>query len=130
MVPLAVVPLAFQSITEKCSFSETVQTGSGYIRFYAKNAPSSDININLSLLLPSGNMIDSSVEYVLPTATASRLGGVKIGGGVDVQEDGTISVSAEGITKYVTDSLTAPSDTGKRKLIKFSTKINGITPLK
>lgn len=32
--------------------------------------------------------------YVLPTATASRLGGVKIGSGISVEEDGTIS--AEG----------------------------------
>lgn len=34
--------------------------------------------------------------YTLPTATASRLGGVKIGAGVTVQEDGTISVSGGG----------------------------------
>lgn len=32
-------------------------------------------------------------SYVLPTATADRLGGVKVGSGVTVQEDGTISVS-------------------------------------
>lgn len=34
--------------------------------------------------------------YTLPTATASRLGGVKIGSGVTVEEDGTISVSGGG----------------------------------
>ena len=34
--------------------------------------------------------------YVLPTATAERLGGVKIGDGVNVSEDGTISVSGGG----------------------------------
>lgn len=33
-------------------------------------------------------------SYVLPTATADRLGGVKVGSGVTVQEDGTISVYA------------------------------------
>lgn len=31
--------------------------------------------------------------YVLPTATANRLGGVKIGDGINVENDGTISVS-------------------------------------
>lgn len=31
--------------------------------------------------------------YVLPTATANRLGGVKIGEGINVENDGTISVS-------------------------------------
>lgn len=34
--------------------------------------------------------------YTLPPATASRLGGVKIGSGVTVQPDGTISVSGGG----------------------------------
>ena len=34
--------------------------------------------------------------YTLPTATASRLGGVKIGSGVSVEDDGTISVSGGG----------------------------------
>ena len=35
-------------------------------------------------------------QYELPTATANRLGGVKIGTGVNVAEDGTISVEASG----------------------------------
>jgi len=34
--------------------------------------------------------------YVLPTATASRLGGVKIGSGINVEEDGTISAGGGG----------------------------------
>lgn len=38
--------------------------------------------------------------YVLPTATADRLGGVKIGSGINVEEDGTISASGGGTTDY------------------------------
>lgn len=38
--------------------------------------------------------------YVLPTATADRLGGVKIGSGISVEEDGTISASGGGVAKY------------------------------
>lgn len=34
-------------------------------------------------------------SYVLPTATASRLGGVKIGDGIDVATDGTISANVD-----------------------------------
>ena len=37
-------------------------------------------------------------SYTLPTATASVLGGVKIGAGVSVTEDGTISVASSGFT--------------------------------
>lgn len=40
--------------------------------------------------------------YTLPTATANRLGGVKIGNGVTVQDDGTISVSGGG-SSFVPD---------------------------
>ena len=34
--------------------------------------------------------------YVLPTATANRLGGVKVGSGLTVEEDGTLSASGGG----------------------------------
>lgn len=48
-----------------------------------------------------GDMFENSGGgggYVLPSATASRLGGVKIGSGVNVAEDGTISVPSGSIT--------------------------------
>lgn len=35
-------------------------------------------------------------SYVLPTATANRLGGVKVGNGLEVAEDGTLSTSGGG----------------------------------
>jgi hypothetical protein len=35
----------------------------------------------------------ASASYTLPTATSSRLGGVKIGANINVTNDGTISVS-------------------------------------
>ena len=36
--------------------------------------------------------------YVLPTATANRLGGIKVGDNLTVQEDGTLSASGGGYT--------------------------------
>lgn len=47
----------------------------------------------------------------LPIASASTLGGVKIGDGVSVDEDGTISVSGE--IKYYDGTLNSKSYTGK-----------------
>jgi len=38
--------------------------------------------------------------YVLPTATDTRLGGVKIGDGIDVDSAGTISVSGSDVANY------------------------------
>ena len=68
-------------------------------------------------------------SYTLPTATASRLGGVKIGSGVSVADDGTISVSGGGggtltqrtetITSGSTlhDVATIPVETNKTYII-------------
>ena len=50
--------------------------------------------------------------YVLPTATAERLGGVKIGSGISVEEDGTISASGSGGTSDYTDLTNKPSING------------------
>lgn len=40
-------------------------------------------------------------SYVLPTATASRLGGVKIGSGINVASDGTISAEGGGSGQFI-----------------------------
>ena len=47
----------------------------------------------------------SGGSYTLPTATASRLGGVKIGTGISVEEDGTISASSGGGVGYSTTEV-------------------------
>lgn len=59
---------------------------------------------------PSG---DSTVgEYKLPPATKKTLGGVKIGDGVDVESDGTISVGLTGLaSKEELDSVKDRVDT-------------------
>lgn len=38
----------------------------------------------------------SGETYVLPTATSSRLGGIKVGSGLNVENDGTLSVAGSG----------------------------------
>lgn len=52
--------------------------------------------------------------YILPTATATRLGGVRIGENVNVESDGTISVdtdeTASAAADIVEQNATQPSD--------------------
>lgn len=52
--------------------------------------------------------------YVLPVATATRLGGVKIGEGINVRSDGTISINAQQTAEAAADlverNATEPSD--------------------
>lgn len=73
--------------------------GNGQMR--AKHTPPEDIADALGTPPASDG---SSSGYVLPTATATRLGGVKIGSGINVSADGTISVqqSGGGAPGYVT----------------------------
>ena len=47
-------------------------------------------------------------DYVLPTATATRLGGVRIGDGVNVEANGRIFVDAPGI---LVDAVASEDDT-------------------
>ena len=51
-------------------------------------------------------------SYTLPTATDSRLGGIKIGVGLSINGSGVVSVTAVGVTSYndLTDTPTIPAD--------------------
>lgn len=60
---------------------------------------------------------DGSVSYVLPAATASELGGIKVGTGLNIATDGTLSVSdasggttAEGAWGSITGTLSNQTD--------------------
>ena len=71
----------------------TIQTLAGSIRFWAKNQPYADMDATLALLSSSGNgQTGGGGTYVLPVATETTLGGVKIGEGLTVTPDGTASV--------------------------------------
>lgn len=105
MQPFLSVHPAYLETAKGCELSTTSQTLDGALRLYAKSAPSTDMTATLTLLCASSGTISGGVAsggsgYVLPAATATRLGGVKIGDGFDVTPDGTISVNKE---KVMTD---------------------------
>lgn len=58
--------------------------------------------------------------YTLPTATASRLGGVKIGSGVTVTADGTISVEGGGSDANAQHRFTAATESDMESLTGVS----------
>lgn len=90
----------------------TAQTIDGALRFWAKNEPSSDMAATVALLASGagGGTGGGGETYVLPVATATRLGGVKIGNGINVAEDGTISYSGNGVAD---DAIASPGDTAE-----------------
>lgn len=69
----------------------SIQTFEGGLRVFAEIAPTGEIKASLSLIGGSGYIGTNETSYVLPVATATRLGGVKIGNGIDAKSDGTIS---------------------------------------
>ena len=87
----------------------TVQTLAGVLRLWAKSSPEEDMEATIALVSPgtsSGG--DGGSTYVLPVATATRLGGVKIGKGISVEADGTITASTSGVSP---DDMASTEDT-------------------
>ena len=88
---------ASMEIAAASGICAAVNSYDGSLRLKSRRPPSGDINAVLRLFK---NGVNVNVQgggdaYVLPTATAERLGGVKIGENVSVKGDGTISVRAD-----------------------------------
>ena len=94
---------------KRAGLCPTIQTLAGSIRFWAKNQPYADMDATLALLSSSGNgQTGGGGTYVLPVATETTLGGVKIGEGLAITPDGTATVEgapiAEGEKATVADA--------------------------
>lgn len=67
-----------------------------------------------TVILSGGGTGGGGGAYILPTATQTRLGGVKIGNGITLSNDGTISVdteqTAENAADIVERNATEPTD--------------------
>lgn len=79
-----------------------IRSYEGYVRFLAKTQPTEKISGVLYLLTKGGSGGGGGGEYTLPTATETRLGGVKIGTGLDVEVDGTAFINREEVAIDVT----------------------------
>lgn len=103
MVPILTILPAYMDTAEDCSMSSVTRTLDGVLRIYAESAPEAEIRASLALLCTSGGGGGTGsvgAGYVLPPATEDRLGGVKVGNGLNVGPDGTLSVNPN---KIMTD---------------------------
>lgn len=109
MVPvISVVPTDMETAKE-CGLCSAARTMEGKIRLYAEKAPSAEMQACLLLLNASngaagGGGSTGGDGYVLPAATTTQLGGVKIGENVNVTPDGTISVDGDDLLDDVAAS--------------------------
>ena len=99
MVPLISIQPTYAGVAKDAGIIPSCRTMQGKIRLYAETVPKSEIVATLTLLQasssPAGSGGSSGAvdgDYVLPIATATRLGGVKIGEGVNVEPDCKIHV--------------------------------------
>lgn len=104
MQPFLSVHPAHLETAKGCELSTTARTMDGALRLYAKSAPTADMTATLTLLCATSGAISggavSGAGYSLPAATATRLGGVKVGDGLSVTPDGTLTVNSD---KVMTD---------------------------
>ena len=80
------------------------ETGDGVVKFYSKEIPAADISTCIILFGKGGGG-----ESDLTVATREQLGHVKIGNGIEVTEDGTISANA----KVSEDQIATSDDTSE-----------------
>ena len=80
------------------------ETGDGVVKFYSKEIPAADISTCIILFGKGGGG-----ERDLTVATREQLGHVKIGKGIEVTEDGTISANA----KVSEDQIATSDDTSE-----------------
>lgn len=99
MVPMVSVLPEDLAAAVACGLYPVSRTMSGGLRLYAAAAPASEIQASLVLFLAGSGQAGGGGEgggtYVLPVATTTRLGGVKIGENMNVTQDGTISVDGD-----------------------------------
>lgn len=94
------VTLTPESIQEarECDLCPAAETVSGAVRLWAKKVPSKELAATVLLVTQGGNGAGGSAgggEYILSPATAFKLGGIKVGNGLNVTQDGTLSVNPE-----------------------------------
>ena len=80
---------------------QTAETFDGYVKITTVERPADTITLTCGLYVQGNVVISGGNTYVLPPATADTLGGVKIGEGVNVTSDGTISINSSEVANEV-----------------------------
>lgn len=107
MIPMLTILPEGQQTAIACNLCTTARTIDGALRVYAQQIPSADIRCSLTLFCTGGAAGGGTgTGYILPVASASQLGGVKIGNGLSVENDGTLSIDTQALVDDIgaTDS--------------------------
>lgn len=99
VVAVEITP-AGQNVAETACFLSSSESLSGVLRLRAKHIPTAALAayyyiIREDLLMAFGPLAVGSTPYTLPPATATTLGGVKAGPGLNIAPDGTLSAAEQ-----------------------------------
>lgn len=92
-LPLVNIDEESEDIAFVCGLRMQAEAYDGYVRFWARSLPTEDITCTVDLVGRGGDA-GGSGSYVLPAASALVLGGVKVGSGLRVDPDGTLSIDS------------------------------------
>lgn len=96
---------------KRAGLCPSTQTMAGAVRFWSRNEPEMDMSATLALLSSSGSGTGGGGgSYVLPVATSTTLGGVKLGEGFSTTPDGTLSYTGTGLPE---DAVVASDETAE-----------------
>lgn len=109
--PIVTLNKASLATARTCRLCPTAETVKGAVRFWAAKQPDGEMAGNVLLVGQGGGGKNGDGSYSLPTATPYRLGGVKVGDGLTVDNDGTLSVDAAN-TEETTSALNEVFDAG------------------
>lgn len=103
LIPSGAPLLGSFHIAEDAGVVNGCETGDGVVKFYSKKSPPQTFPLASFCLAREGGESDLAV------ATREQLGHVKIGNGIEVTEDGTISANA----KVSEDQIATSDDTSE-----------------
>lgn len=109
LIPQVNLHNAAKSIAKAAGMSTSSRPLNGAVRFFVQQTPTEDMAATLVLLSADGGISGGGgSSYVLPVATQTRLGGVKLGEGFSTTEDGTLSYAGSGLPD---DAVVTSDDT-------------------
>lgn len=98
------------SIKSQCGLRDGCLTEAGTVTFYALLPPTDIISFTIVAMFSQSAEKDIEVSapetptiayYKIPIATAETVGGVKVGGNLEITEDGTLSAKGVGACSHV-----------------------------
>lgn len=97
LTPNVILHKSATGVAKAAGLSTASRALAGAVRFWSQQEPTEDMEATIVLLSNAGDISGGGGSYVLPVATKTRLGGVKLGDGFSTTPDGTLSYEGSGL---------------------------------